>query len=156
MLYAAEAIKGLLLDADLFGDELTARGEMVREGIGVIEAPRGTLFHHYRINEDGLIEKANLIVSTTHNNQAMNESIRQVAERYLDGKELTEPLLNQIEVAVRAYDPCLSCATHALGHMPLYVERVDQESGAVLDYLVRNADGELSGASECSIQYNTD
>ena len=156
LLHAIEAIKGLLLDADLFGDELTARGEMVREGIGVIEAPRGTLFHHYRINEDGLIEKANLIVSTTHNNQAMNESIRQVAERYLDGKELTEPLLNQIEVAVRAYDPCLSCATHALGQMPLYVERVDQESGAVLDCLVRNADGELSGASECLIQYHKD
>ena len=118
-----------------------ARGEMAREGIGVIEAPRGTLFHHYRIDEDGLIEKANLIVSTTNNNQAMNESIRQVAERYLDGKELTEPLLNQIEVAVRAYDPCLSCATHALGQMPLIVELVEEESGAVVDSLTRDADG---------------
>jgi NAD-reducing hydrogenase large subunit len=115
LLYSAEAIKELLHDPDIFGGELVVRGEMAQEGIGVVEAPRGTLFHHYRINEDGLIEKANLIVSTTNNNQAMNESIRQVAERYLDGKELTEPLLNQIEVAVRAYDPCLSCATHALG-----------------------------------------
>jgi len=88
LLHSAEAIKELLLDPDIFGDELMACGEMVREGIGVIEAPRGTLFHHYRINEDGLIEKANLIVSTTNNNQAMNESIRQVAERYLSGKEL--------------------------------------------------------------------
>jgi NAD-reducing hydrogenase large subunit len=141
LLHAAEAIRELLLDPDIFGDELVARGEMTREGIGVIEAPRGTLFHHYRINEDGLIEKANLIVSTTNNNQAMNESIRQVAEYYLDGKELTEPLLNQIEVAVRAYDPCLSCATHALGKMPLIVELVEEASGEILDCLIRDGDG---------------
>jgi len=141
LLHAAEAIQELLLDPDIFGDELVVRGEMTREGIGVIEAPRGTLFHHYRINEDGLIEKANLIVSTTNNNQAMNESIRQVAEHYLDGKELTEPLLNQIEVAVRAYDPCLSCATHALGQMPLHVELVEESTGEMVDCLVRDADG---------------
>jgi len=140
LLYATEAIRELLLDPDIFGDELVARGAMTQEGIGVIEAPRGTLFHHYRINEDGLIEKANLIVSTTNNNQAMNESIRQVAENYLDGKELTEPLLNQIEVAVRAYDPCLSCATHALGQLPLHVELVD-DAGEIIDRLVRDADG---------------
>ncbi len=141
LLHAIEAIKELLLDPDIFGDELVVRGDMAREGIGVIEAPRGTLFHHYRMNEDGLIEKANLIVSTTNNNQAMNESIRQVAERYLDGKELTEPLLNQIEVAVRAYDPCLSCATHALGQMPLYVELMEESTGEIMDCLVRDADG---------------
>ncbi|HRD67549.1 MAG TPA: Ni/Fe hydrogenase subunit alpha [Candidatus Competibacter sp.] len=141
LLHAIEAIKELLLDRDIFGDELATRGDMAREGIGVIEAPRGTLFHHYRTNEDGLIEKANLIVSTTNNNQAMNESIRQVAERYLDGKELTEPLLNQIEVAVRAYDPCLSCATHALGQMPLYVELMEESTGEIVDCLVRDMDG---------------
>jgi len=88
------------------------------------------------------VEKANLIVSTTNNNQAMNESIRQVAEHYLDGKELTEPLLNQIEVAVRAYDPCLSCATHALGKMPLVIELADMDE-TVVDCLVRDADGEI-------------
>jgi len=141
LLHATEAIKELLLDPDIFGEERVVRGEMAREGIGVIEAPRGTLFHHYRIDEDGLIEKANLIVSTTNNNQAMNESIRQVAEHYLDGKELTEPLLNQIEVAVRAYDPCLSCATHALGQMPLIVELVEEESGTMVNSLVRDANG---------------
>lgn len=141
LLHAAEAIQELLLDPDIFGDERVTHGDMAREGIGVIEAPRGTLFHHYRIDEDGLIEKANLIVSTTNNNQAMNESIRQVAERYLDGRELTEPLLNQIEVAVRAYDPCLSCATHALGRMPLCVELVEEERGMIVDCLVRDADG---------------
>ena len=142
LLYSAEAIKELLHDPDILGSDLVVRGEMTQEGIGVVEAPRGTLFHHYRINEDGLVEKANLIVSTTNNNQAMNESIRQVAEHYLDGKELTEPLLNQIEVAIRAYDPCLSCATHALGKMPLVVELADADE-TVVDCLVRDADGEI-------------
>ena len=85
----------------------------------MIEAPRGTLFHHYRVGADDLVKFCNLIVSTTNNNQAMNEAIRAVAAEYLDGRELTEGLLNHIEVAIRAYDPCLSCATHAIGQMPL-------------------------------------
>jgi NAD-reducing hydrogenase large subunit len=113
---------------------------MQARGIGVLEAPRGTLFHHYEIDADGLVEKANLIVSTTNNNQAMNESIRQVANHYLDGRQLTEPLLNQIEVAIRAYDPCLSCATHALGKMPLEVQLLNSE-GDLLDRLLKRADG---------------
>jgi NAD-reducing hydrogenase large subunit len=112
--------------------------------VGVVEAPRGTLFHHYKINENDVIEKANLIVSTTNNNQAMNEAVRQVAARYLDGKKLTEGLLNHIEVAIRAYDPCLSCATHALGKMPLMVELVDAD-GQLVDRLVKGSDGTLSG-----------
>lgn len=126
LLHCAESIQTLLHDPDLMSGDLTVKGELQSTGIGVIEAPRGTLIHHYEINEDGLVEKANLIVSTTHNNQAMNESIRQVANTYLQGKELTEPLLNQLEVAVRAYDPCLSCATHALGQMPLEVILMDE------------------------------
>ncbi len=127
VLHCAESIKQLLHDSDLQGEDLLVKGDMQAVGIGVIEAPRGTLFHHYEINEDGLIKKANLIVSTTNNNQAMNESIRQVADVYLDGRELTEPLLNQLEVTVRAYDPCLSCATHALGKMPLQVDLIDHQ-----------------------------
>jgi len=87
-----------------------------------------------------VVEKANLIVSTTNNNQAMNESIRQVASHYLDGKKLTEPMLNQIEVAIRAYDPCLSCATHALGKMPLQVSLVDAQ-GTVIDSLEKSSSG---------------
>ncbi len=142
LLHSAEGIKELLHDDDIMGEERLVRGEMTDEGIGVIEAPRGTLFHHYRINEEGLVEKANLIVSTTNNNQAMNESIRQVAAHYLDGHKITEPLLNHIEVAVRAYDPCLSCATHALGKMPLQVELVNK-GGQVLDRLVKNSTGEI-------------
>ena len=81
------------------------QGPAAEEGIGVIEAPRGTLFHHYRVDEDGLVSFCNLIVSTTNNNQAMNEAIRVVATQYLDGREVTEGLLNHIEVAIRAYDP---------------------------------------------------
>ena len=110
------------------------------DGIGVIEAPRGTLFHHYQIDENDIVIKANLIVSTTSNNQAMNESVRQVAATYLDGRELTEPLLNHLEVAIRAYDPCFSCATHALGKMPLQLELVDA-NGQVIDRLVKESDG---------------
>jgi coenzyme F420-reducing hydrogenase alpha subunit len=82
-------------------------------GVGIIEAPRGTLIHHYRVGDDDLVTMCNLIVSTTHNNQAMNEAIREVAREHLDGHEPTEALLNHIEVAIRAFDPCLSCATHA-------------------------------------------
>jgi len=128
----------LLDDDDISGDRLVERGEMQHRGIGVIEAPRGTLFHHYEIDDDGLVTRANLIVSTTNNNQAMNESIRQVASHYLDGNRLTEPMLNQIEVAIRAYDPCLSCATHALGKMPLEVSLVAPD-GQVLDRLEKRA-----------------
>ena len=132
MLFAAETIKDLLHDDDLSGTELMAGGERRREGVGVIEAPRGTLFHHYQVGEDDLVTMANLIVSTTNNNQAMNTAVREVAKQYLDGQEITEGLLNHIEVAIRAFDPCLSCATHALGKMPLEVTLVDAE-GTELD-----------------------
>jgi len=147
LLHCAEAIERLLGDPDLIGDDLVHEGESDRGwsrhvGIGVIEAPRGTLFHHYEIDADGLVSRANLIVSTTNNNQAMNESIRRVAQDELDGHALTEPLLNRIEVAIRAYDPCLSCATHALGQMPLAVT-LARADGEVLDELRRDPDGAI-------------
>lgn len=137
MLFAAEEIKILLNDDDIVGADLMVQGERRRRGVGVIEAPRGTLIHHYRVDENDMVIRANLIVSTTHNNQAMNEAIRQVAQRYLDGRQLTEGLLNHIEVAIRAFDPCLSCATHALGKMPLAVELVDAD-GTLVDRLQRD------------------
>ena len=140
MLHAAETIKDLLHDDDIVGQDLVRSGERATEGIGVIEAPRGTLIHHYRVDEDDLVTMCNLIVSTTHNNQAMNEAIRHVAARYLQGRELTEGLLNHIEVAIRCFDPCLSCATHALGQMPLAIELVDAEGG-LIQRLARNGDG---------------
>ena len=139
-LYAAEAIKELLHDDDLLGRDLVVAGEHQERGVGIIEAPRGTLIHHYRVNEDDVVVRANLIVSTTHNNQAMNVAIREVARRYLDGRKLTEGLLNHIEVAIRAFDPCLSCATHALGKMPLVVELLDAE-GRPVESVTRGAPG---------------
>ena len=142
LLYCTEAIRELLLDPDIRGTDLMNKGEPQHCGVGVLEAPRGTLFHHYEIDDDGIVNKANLIVSTTNNNQAMNESIRQVAGMYLDGKQLTEPLLNQIEVAIRAYDPCLSCATHAMGKMPLEIILVN-ENGEVIDRLEKRVTGEI-------------
>jgi NAD-reducing hydrogenase large subunit len=97
-------------------------GERRSEGVGVLEAPRGTLFHHYVIGDDDTVVRANLIVSTTSNNEPMNRAVESVARRYLTGTEITEGLLNHVEVAIRAYDPCLSCATHAMGRMPLVLE----------------------------------
>jgi NAD-reducing hydrogenase large subunit len=142
MLCAAELIQGLLDDPEILGTDLVTRGEPAREGVGVIEAPRGTLFHHYKIDENDAIVKANLIVSTTNNNTAMNTAVREVAAQYLSGRKLTEGLLNHIEVAIRAYDPCLSCATHALGKMPLQVELLDAD-GSLADRLVRGGDGKI-------------
>ncbi len=139
LLHAAEVIERLLADPALLGDDLVASGPRGRVAVGIIEAPRGTLIHHYEVDEHDLVTMCNLIVSTTHNNQAMNEAIREVARKYLDGHEPSEGLLNHIEVAIRAFDPCLSCATHALGKMPLAVEIVDA-SGALVERLVR--DGE--------------
>lgn len=137
MLHAAEVIRELLEDPDLLSGERMATGERRSEGVGIIEAPRGTLIHHYQVDDDDLVSLCNLIVSTTHNNQAMNTAVRAVARRYLDGRTLTEGLLNHIEVAIRAFDPCLSCATHALGQMPLVLELKDAD-GSTLDRLVRD------------------
>jgi len=143
LLHCTEAIAELLCDSDLVGKELRNRGELQCCGTGVIEAPRGTLFHHYEINDDGIVEKASLIVSTTNNNQAMNESIRKVANQYLDGNRLTEPLLNQVEVAIRAYDPCLSCATHAIGKMPMQINLCN-ENNELIDRLEKRSTGQIS------------
>ncbi len=140
MLHAAETVRDLLDDERILGGKLTASGARAGGGIGIIEAPRGTLIHHYEVGDDDLVTMCNLIVSTTHNNQAMNEAIREVARRELDGRSIGEPLLNHVEVAIRAFDPCLSCATHALGQMPLVVELHDA-AGARLDRLVRDGDG---------------
>ena len=140
VLHTVEVIKDLLDDPDILAGELMATGPRNLSGIGVIEAPRGTLIHDYTVGADDLISACNLIVSTTHNNQAMNEAVRSVARQYLDGHELTEGLLNHIEVAIRAYDPCLSCATHALGQMPLDVVLLGPR-GKVFDHVLKSHDG---------------
>ena len=129
LLHSAEMMKELLNDSDLQKNDLVVKGTKIKEGVGMLEAPRGTLFHHYRINDNDQIEMANLIVSTTSNNEPMNLAVKSVAEKYMNGqKEITEPMMNAVEVAIRAYDPCLSCATHALGKMPLEVSLYDSKN----------------------------
>ncbi|MGB5489049.1 MAG: Ni/Fe hydrogenase subunit alpha, partial [Lysobacterales bacterium] len=143
LLHCTEAIAELLCDRDLIGKDLRSKGELQHYGTGVIEAPRGTLFHHYEVDDQGIITKASLIVSTTNNNQAMNESIRKVANQYLDGHRLSEALLNQVEVAIRAYDPCLSCATHAIGKMPMQLNLLD-DRGELIDQLEKRVNGQIN------------
>lgn len=136
LLHSMEKIRDLLHDPDLQGTDLVSKGERRGEGMAIIEAPRGSLFHHYRVDKNDQVTMANLIVSTTSNNEPMNLAVKKVAMDYIDGKEITEGLLNRVEVAIRAYDPCLSCATHAMGQMPLVVKLVDHE-GNVIDEKVK-------------------
>jgi NAD-reducing hydrogenase large subunit len=107
------------------------------EGVGVSEAPRGTLIHHYKVDSNGLITWANLIIATGHNNLAMNKGVLQVAQRFVDGNKIQEGMLNRVEALIRCYDPCLSCATHAVGSMPLRVELVSPD-GEVVDECCRD------------------
>jgi len=133
LLHSMEKIKLLLNDPDLQGAELLLKGERRGEAVGMIEAPRGTLMHHYKVDEHDRVTMANLIVSTTHNNEPMNRAVERVAKDHLSGQtEITEGLLNHVEVAIRAYDPCLSCATHALGRMPLEIQLLNAQ-GELLD-----------------------
>src|SRR5690606_14203783 len=121
-LYAVERARELLEDPEIISNDLRATARVTnREGVGVIEAPRGTLWHHYQVDEDGKLEKVNLIVATGNNNYAMSRAVEEVARMCVDGEKLTEGALNRIEAAIRAYDPCLSCSTHAIGRMPLEV-----------------------------------
>ena len=132
VLHCVEKIRELLNDPDLQGTDLVAKGDRREEGIGVIEAPRGNLIHHYKVDENDQVTYCNLIVSTTHNNEGMNRAVKDVAMKHISGHaEVTEGMLNHIEVAIRAYDPCLSCATHALGQMPLQVEIQDVEGKVI-------------------------
>jgi NAD-reducing hydrogenase large subunit len=135
ILHAAEKIKALLEDKDICSKDIRATSSHLNEeGIGVIEAPRGTLIHHYRVDKSGQIKKVNLIVATGHNNLAMNRAIKEVAGKYISGNNLNEGALNRVEAAIRCFDPCLSCSAHALGKMPLVLELV-APTGEVVDKL---------------------
>jgi NAD-reducing hydrogenase large subunit len=137
-MFAIERIEILLNDPDILSNDLVnTTKNMQHEAVGVIEAPRGTLLHHYWIRENGQVEKVNLIVSTGHNNWAMSTAVDSVAKTYINGNKVREGLLNRVEAAVRAYDPCLSCSTHALGQMPIIVDIVDP-SGATVETLRRD------------------
>jgi NAD-reducing hydrogenase large subunit len=104
--------------------------------VGCSEAPRGTLFHHYKVHKGGLVTWANLIVATGQNNLAMNETVLQIARHYVKGPRIAEGMLNRVEAGIRAFDPCLSCSTHAAGEMPLRIELRDA-AGQILDIAVR-------------------
>lgn len=137
IIYAMERIQELMNDPDVMAQRVQALARGNRnEGIGIAEAPRGTLLHHYRIDDNGLVTWANLIIATGHNNLAMNRGVLQTAARYVDGNHLQEGMLNRVEALVRCYDPCLSCASHAVGEMPLRIELIDP-AGKVVDSLQR-------------------
>ncbi|HUB01659.1 MAG TPA: Ni/Fe hydrogenase subunit alpha [Terriglobales bacterium] len=135
IIYALERIEMLLTDSQILDKHVRATGGVnAPEGVGVIEAPRGTLIHHYKVNEEGAISWANLIVATGHNNLAIGHSVQQVSEHFIDGTKLTEGMLNRVSAVVRAYDPCLSCSTHALGTLALKIQLIDWR-GRILDRL---------------------
>ncbi len=138
ILHGVERIEQLLNEPDILSDHVRALARPNRsEGVGITEAPRGTLFHHYKIDRaTGQMQWANLIIATGNNNLAMNRGIRQVAEAFVDGNNLTEGMLNRVEAVIRTYDPCLSCSTHAVGQMPMHIELVDR-SGNKLDEVKR-------------------
>jgi NAD-reducing hydrogenase large subunit len=118
---------------DVQSDRIRAHAGINRlEGVGVSEAPRGILFHDYQVDEDGLIARVNLIIATGQNGLAMNRAVKQIAEHYIKGPEIPEGVLNRLEAGIRAFDPCLSCSTHAVGTMPLHV-RLMGPTGAMLD-----------------------
>jgi len=136
-IYAAERARQLLEDPDILSTDIRAQPkDLTGQGVGVIEAPRGTLFHHYRTDETGKLTKVNLIIATGHNNWAMSKSVEEVAKEYVDGAHLTEGMLNRVEAAIRAYDPCLSCSTHAVGQMSLEVALYNGQ-GQLLDRMAR-------------------
>ena len=123
LLNCLERAEELLRDDRICSNEIrTTSAPVNEEGVGIIEAPRGTLIHHYWVDQYGAIRKVNLIVATGHNNIAMNRSIQLVAKEYIHNGEVKEGFLNRVEGAIRCYDPCLSCSTHALGQMPLKIQ----------------------------------
>jgi NAD-reducing hydrogenase large subunit len=137
ILYAFEKIEQLLTDPDILDPHVRAfASPNAFEGFGVSEAPRGTLMHHYRIDEQGLITYVDLIIATGHNNLSMNQGVTQVAKHYIKNGHVTEGMLNRVEAVIRAYDPCLSCSTHAIGHMPLHIQ-IQRPDGTVVEEITR-------------------
>ena len=136
IVYALERIAMLLDDPQILDTHIRATGGVnALEGVGMIEAPRGVLIHHYKVNENGGIVWANLIVATGHNNLAIGRSIQQVSEHFIDGTKLQEGMVNRVAAVVRAYDPCLSCSTHAIGQPALDISLLGP-SGQLLDHLL--------------------
>jgi NAD-reducing hydrogenase large subunit len=138
ILACLEHIARLIDDPDLVSSRVRASAGINQlEAIGVSEAPRGTLFHHYQVDENGLIQKVNLIIATGNNNLAMNKAIAQIAKHYIHSNEIPEGMLNRVEAGIRCFDPCLSCSTHAAGQMPLHIQLIGND-GMVVDEVYRN------------------
>ncbi len=134
MLFAVEKIEMLLNDPAILGQNIRARAMINQEhGVGASEAPRGTLFHDYHVDENGVLKKVALVIATAQNNLAMNRTVRQLAMQYLDGATVTEGILNRIEAGIRCFDPCLSCSTHAVGMMPLHVQVRGEDNTLLCD-----------------------
>jgi len=132
LLYAAEEVHRLARDPEITGTDIRVLpSERPREGIGAVEAARGTLYHHYETNADGIVKKVNLIVATAQNNAGMCMSVKRVAQAFIHGGEVSDGILDRVEMAFRAYDPCLACATHTLpGRMPLCL-RIHRPDGSI-------------------------
>ncbi len=137
MIYAAERIVQLVSDPEITSPEIRRLPTATpKVGMGVVEAPRGTLFHHYETDPNGLIQKANLIVATCNNAARIAMSVERAARSLIQAGQLNEGLLNRVEMAFRAYDPCLGCATHAFpGHVPLRVNIYDAHRNLVRQLL---------------------
>jgi NAD-reducing hydrogenase large subunit len=139
IVYALERLEALLNSPGILDEHVRARAAVnALEGVGVAEAPRGILIHHYKVDEQGAMKWANMIIATGHNNLAIGRSIEQVSRQYVDGNHLQEGMLNRVSAVVRAYDPCLSCSTHAGGLLPLRIRLVGAD-GAVLDEIATGA-----------------
>jgi NAD-reducing hydrogenase large subunit len=137
IIFAIERMEQILHDPCILDTDVRAEARANEaEAVGIIEAPRGTLIHHYRVDDNGMMTSASLIVATGHNTLAMNRGLRQVADKYISGKKVTEGMLNRMEGLIRAFDPCLSCATHADGTMALDVEVLDAD-GTMLQQISR-------------------
>jgi NAD-reducing hydrogenase large subunit len=137
ILYGIEKIEQILADPQILDTHVRATAGVNRlEGAGQAEAPRGTLHHHYKVDENGKITWANLVIATGQNNKAMNLGVLQAAQHYIKNGKLTEGILNRVEAVVRTFDPCLSCSTHAVGQMPLEITLISA-SGEVIDHVAR-------------------
>jgi NAD-reducing hydrogenase large subunit len=137
VLFCIETAKAILENPQVLSENVFTKAYVTnREGVGVAEAPRGTLIHHYQVDGQGIVTKANMIIATEHNNLAYNKAVTQVAKKYVKAKTLQEGMLNRVESVIRSFDPCLSCATHVVGQMPLDIQIIDSE-GKIVDQKIR-------------------
>jgi len=138
VLFSLERIEELMNDPNICDTKVRSQGGVNElRGVGIMEAPRGTLFHEYHVDDSGILTGVNLLVATGNNNLAMNKTIFQIAKAYMSGAKITEGLCNRVEHGIRLYDPCLSCSTHAVGQMPLQIQLFDAH-GQLVDEKIRD------------------